>query len=120
MATRTAEATMQQMREDLHELRTLMVRLGNETVDATLDAWRARIDNLVVQADLARLDGRDEVDAALAEADRVWRWTRDRLLARRGDQTQAGEALLEGIRAARADLTAAVELAEEQLAAARG
>jgi hypothetical protein len=119
MTTRTADPTMQQIADDLHDLRLQLVRLGNETVDATLDAWRARIDSLVVQADLARLDGRDEVRASLEEADRVWRWTRDRLLVRRGADAAAGEALVEGVRAARADLAAAVELAEEQLAAAR-
>ena len=100
MTTRTADATVQEIADDLHDLRTLIVRLGNETVDATLDAWRARIDNLAVQADLARLDGRDDVRTALDEADRVWRWTRDRLVARRGDPSAAGDALLEGVRAA--------------------
>jgi hypothetical protein len=119
MTTPTAELTVQQIADDLHDLRVQFVRLGNETIDATLDAWRARIDSLVVQADLARLDGRDEVRASLDEADRVWRWTRDRLLARRSG-AGAGEAMLEGIRAARADLAAAVELAEEQLALSRG
>jgi hypothetical protein len=119
MTASTTETTVEQIADELRVLRAQFVRLGNETVDATLDAWRARIDNLALQADLARLDGRDEVRAALAEADRVWRWTRDRLVARR-TSAAAGEALLEGVRAARADLAAAVELAEEEIAAARG
>jgi hypothetical protein len=118
--TTTARSeTVEQLTAELREVRALLVQLGHETVEATLSAWRARLDNLVVQADLARLDGRDDVRASVDRAEQVWQHTRDRLRSGSEERAEAGEALLVGVGAARSDLAAAVERAEEERAAAR-
>ncbi len=113
------DGTMEEVRAEVRELRTLLARLGRETVGSTLDAWRARIDNLWVQADLARMEGRDEVRASIDDADRLWHRTRERMEVVSDEAGGVGAAMIEGLKAARSDLGAAVELAEERLAAAR-
>jgi hypothetical protein len=113
------DETLDAVRAEVRELRSLLTRLGRETVGSTLDAWRARIDNLWVQADLARMEGRDEVRASIEEADRVWQTTRERLAIVSDEAGDVGGALVEGLRAARSDLGAAVELAEERIEAGR-
>lgn len=54
-------------------------RLGRETVQARLDAWRARIEELRIKAHLAGLDARDEASAPIARLDARFERARDRL-----------------------------------------
>jgi len=111
--------TIDEVKAEVRELRVLLVQLGRETVEALLDAWRARLDNLRVQVDLAEMDGRDEVDHAVRRADETLRAVRARLDSGSGATDDVREILREGVASARADLGAAVELAEERIEAAR-
>jgi hypothetical protein len=111
--------TMEQLRADVREAEELLVELGRETVQATLDAWRARIDNLRIQVELGRMEVDDEVTTSIGSAESVWATARDRLNAASLEASDVRVALTEGLRAARADLQAAVDLAQERIEAAR-
>lgn len=56
-----------------------------ETLDRTLDHWRARIDELKVQVDLATLDAREDLSKRLEVTENVYLAIRSRLSDARGD-----------------------------------
>ena len=111
--------TVEQLRHDVREVEELLVELGRETVQATLDAWRARIDNLRLQVELGRMEADDEIGASIGGAESAWSTARDRLEAASLEASDVRVVLSEGLRAARADLQAAVDLAQERIEAAR-
>jgi hypothetical protein len=117
--TQQQTETIEQLRRDVREFEELLVELGRETVQATLDAWRARIDNLRLQVELGRMDVDDEVTESIGSAESVWATARDRLSAASLEAADVRDALSEGLRSARADLQAAVDLAQERIEAAR-
>ena len=117
--TQQQSETMEQLRADVREAEELLVDLGRETVQATLDAWRARIDNLRLQVELGRMEVDDEVTESIGGAESSWATARDRLTAASLEVSDIRIALAEGLRAARADLQAAVDLAQERIEAAR-
>jgi hypothetical protein len=117
--TQQQSETMEQLRADVREAEELLVELGRETVQATLDAWRARIDNLRLQVELGRMEVDDEVTQSIGGAESSWAAARDRLTAASLEVSDIRVALAEGLRAARADLQAAVDLAQERIEAAR-
>jgi hypothetical protein len=117
--TQHQSETVEQLRADVREAEELLVELGRDTVRATLDAWRARIDNLRIQVELGRMDVDDEVSDSIGGAESVWATARDRLTAASLEASDVRVALTEGLRAARADLQAAVDLAQERIEAAR-
>lgn len=117
--TMTQTETVAALRRKVRELESLLAQLGHEVVDATMDAARARIDAIRVQADLGRMDARDEAGDQLADAERLLLTARDRFDALTEESTDVGDALVEGLRSARADLEAAVGLARERVDSAR-
>ena len=104
-----------ELKQKVRELEDLIVALGRETTDAILEAWKARIDGLRVQADLGRMEMRDETAGSVDEAEAVWRSARARLEALSDEASDVGTALIEGMRSARNDLRAAVGLAQERI-----
>ncbi len=119
MSDTTTEETVEALRTKVRELEELLIQLGRETVDAVVDAARARIDTLRVRADLGRMDARDEVSAELADVDQLLRTAEQRAEGLTAESSDVGAALVEGVRSARSDIAAAVELARERLAAGR-
>ena len=117
--TRQQTETVEQLRHDVREFEELLVELGRETVRATLDAWRARIDNLRLQVDLGRMEVDDEVSASIGGAESTWASARDRLTAASLEVSDVRSVLSEGLESARAELQAAVDLAQERIEAAR-
>ncbi|MGZ6886161.1 MAG: hypothetical protein ACXVJA_08110 [Acidimicrobiia bacterium] len=117
--TASRDETLEEVRAEVRELRELLVQLGRETVEAFLDTWRARIENLRVQADLARMDARDEVDASIDESDSRLRSARTQLASALHEADDVRSVLVDGLGAARSDLQAAVTLAEERIEAGR-
>ncbi len=115
--TMTTEETVEALRTKVRELEHLLIQLGRETVDIALDAARARIDALRVRADLGRMDARDEVSSELAEVDQLLRTAERRAEQITAESSDVGTALVEGVRSARSEIAAAVELARERLAA---
>ncbi len=113
------DATLEEVKQEVHELRGLLVQLGRETVEAMLEAWRARVDNLRVQATLGRMDAHDDVEASIEEAESTLGGVRRRLGALLDEAGDVRGALVEGLRSARSDLSSAVELAEERIEAGR-
>lgn len=111
--------TLDELKAKVRELEHLVVELGRETVDATIEAGRARIDALRVQADLGRMDARDEASEQFEEVESVLQAVRQRFNALTSESSDVGAALLEGLRSARSDLRAAVELAQERVEADR-
>jgi chromosome segregation ATPase len=113
------DATLEEVKQEVHELRGLLTQLGRETVEATLEAWRARVDNLRVQARLGRMDVQDDVEASIDEAESTLGAVRRRLGALLDEADDVRGALVEGLRSARSDLSSAVEMAEERIEAGR-
>jgi hypothetical protein len=81
-----------------------------------LDEWRGRIDGLVVQADLAQLDIRDEVRRRLETTENAYLAVRSRLSdanddvkSNAGGLRQAVEQLLSDLRRAYEDADAAIK-----------
>ena len=58
---------------------------GAETLSRTLDGWRARIDDLLVQVDLAGMEIRDRVRKDIDITENVYLAARSRLSDARGD-----------------------------------
>lgn len=68
-----------ELKQKIRELEDLLVQLGRESTDGILEAWRARIDALRVQADLGRMEVRDDTARPLDAADAAWHAARARL-----------------------------------------
>jgi hypothetical protein len=78
----------------------------------SLDVWRAKIDQLMVQLDLANLDAREEIRASIDAAQNAYLAARSRL-AEVGHDSGAGlTALRQGIEKVLGDLREAYESAE--------
>jgi hypothetical protein len=68
-----------------------------ELISKTLDDCRARIDELLVQLDLAKLDVRDEVDRQVAITENAYLAARSKLSDARLDGDSTVEALQQGL-----------------------
>lgn len=106
---------VEELKQKVRELEDLIVQLGRETTDAILEAWKARIDALRVQADLGRMEMRDETAGSVDAAEAAWHTARARLDALSDEASDVGTALIEGMRSARSELRAAVGLAQERI-----
>jgi hypothetical protein len=113
----TRDETVEALRREVANLEQLLVDLGRVTVQSMLDAARSRIDTLRVRAVLGRMDTRDDVNEVIEAAETAYRHARQRADRAADEGTDVRAAIEEGVRAARDDLRAAVELAEERVAA---
>jgi hypothetical protein len=68
-----------------------------ESISHSLDECRCRIDELLVQLDLAKLDVRDEVDHQVAIAENAYLAARSKLTDARLDAGSTAEALQQGL-----------------------
>jgi hypothetical protein len=68
-----------------------------ESISRTLDECRTRLDELLVQLDLAKLDVRDEVDHQLEVAENAYLTARSKLSDARLDSGPTVEALQQGL-----------------------
>ena len=107
--------TVGELKEKVRELEDLVIEFGRETTDAMLEAWKSRIDSLRVQADLGRMELRDESVEAVDAAEAAWHAARIRMEAASSEASDVGTALMEGLRSARAGVRAAVALAQERV-----
>ena len=109
--------TVEELKTKVRELEDLLAELGHDVVDSTMDAARARIETLRVQAKLGRMDARDDVELRLDEAGEVLQTARTRFELLTSESSDVGAALVEGLRSARGDLQAAIQLVEERVTA---
>ncbi len=116
MATERSER-VEELTQKVRELEELIIQLGRESTDAILEVWKARIDALRVQADLGRMELRDDTAGPLDAAEAAWSGARTRLDSLTSEATDVGTALIEGLRSARSDLRAAVGLAQARIEA---
>jgi len=92
--------------------------MSNDNPDAvarisrTLDEWRARIDGLIVHADLASLDIREEVRKRLDITENVYLAARSRLSNAHQDAESSVASLHQGLNQLLHDLRQAYESAE--------
>ncbi len=68
-----------------------------ESISHSLDECRSRIDELLVQLDLAKLDVRDEVDHQVAIAENAYLAARSKLTNARLDAGSTPESLQQGL-----------------------
>jgi hypothetical protein len=83
-----------------------------ERLDSALQVWRARIDELVVQLDLATLDGRDEVRKKVDIAQNVFLAAHSKLSDARTDARSSLASVEEGLGQLLRDLGRVFEEAE--------
>ena len=81
-------------------------------ITRALDEWRTRIDELIVQADLASLDVREEARTRLDVAENVYLAARSRLSEAHRDAGSSATSLLQGLEQLVHDLRQAYESAE--------
>ena len=123
-ASQEAEADITDLRANLATVRADLRTEVAESRDSYLDAlrdlvssWRARIDELRVQADLGRMDARDEAQADVERAEHQW----DELKAKAdqfGDQaTEATADLRADVRRLVDDLRETLRKVADRLAA---
>ena len=108
---------VEELTQKVRELEELIIQLGRESTDAILEVWKARIDALRVQADLGRMELRDDTAGLLDAAEAAWSGARVRMDSLTSEATDVGTALIEGLRSARSDLRAAVGLAQARIEA---
>ena len=114
---RSQTETVDELKTKIRELEDLLSELGHEVVDSALAAARARIETLRVQASLGRMDARDDAQARVDEAGEMLQTARTRFELVTSESSDVGAALVEGLRSARGDLEAAVQLVEERVTA---
>lgn len=108
---------VEELTQKVRELEELIIQLGRESTDAILEVWKARIDALRVQADLGRMELRDDTTGPLDAAEAALSGARVRMDSLTSEATDVGTALIEGLRSARSDLRAAVGLAQARIEA---
>lgn len=90
-----------------------------EWLGDALDVWRSKIDELLVQGDLASKDARDEIRARTEEAERAYLAARVRLGDLPHDVGSSVSALRMGMDKVLADLRQAYESAEATIRRSR-
>lgn len=93
---------------------------GRETVEARLDAWRARIEALRIQVHLAGLDADSEAAAPLRRLDARLDHARDRLRELTQESNDVWTVLGEAYRSAREELAAGERLIAERVSSRGG
>ena len=87
-------------------------RLGIEQIGKTLDGWRSKIDELIVQLDLGNLDIRDEIRRRLDITQNVYLAARSRLSDSKRDADTNLSSLRLALEQLVRDLQAAYDAAE--------
>lgn len=82
-----------------------------EAAEQQLEAWRARLDHMSLQADLARLEARDEWERAETSAENAWLAARNHLRAAAADFEATVDTAREGINRSMSEVRAAVTAA---------
>jgi polyhydroxyalkanoate synthesis regulator phasin len=95
--------------ERIEALEARVAELEHGFVDNEMANLRGRLDDLRVQASLARLDGRDDVKAILDRLDTIWTETRQQLERLRDESVSAGRGVTESVRGSVRDLRSAFE-----------
>ena len=90
-----------------------------ERIGQTLDEWRAKIDELVVQFDLANLDLRDEVRKNLDATQNAYLAARSKFSAARADAASSLHTLEAGIEKLLHDLALTFEATQTAVRRAR-
>lgn len=87
-----------------------------DSMTGTLDQWRARIDELMVQADLAKLDVRDQATKQLEIAQNACLAAYARLREAGRDATANADSLRDGVQKLLQDVKAAFDAAQAVIA----
>ncbi len=87
-----------------------------DSMTGTVDQWRARIDELMVQADLAKLDVREQATKQLEIAQNACLAAYARLRDAGRDATANADTLRDGVQKLLQDVKAAFEAAQEVIA----
>ena len=111
------------MDEDLQaridQLEQRIDELEKTSVDAHLEEWKAKIDNLQLQASLAKMDASDEVKSSLDRLNDTWNGVRDRLEQLAADSRRATGSLAGGLKSAGSEIRDSFDQARNSLLGGR-
>lgn len=99
----------------LAALESRVTALEGDAVESEMSNIRGRIDDLKVQASLAKMDAQDDVKASFDRLDGVWTETRHQLERLAGESKTAGRGVRDGVRTAIGDLRSAFDDAAASL-----
>lgn len=99
----------------VNELRDQLSKLNRDLVDAQLEAWRGRVEELELQARLASMDARDDVSSMMASLRERWTDARTQVRGASGSASEALASLRSGFEQAIDDVRAAMRDAASQL-----
>jgi len=106
---------MSNTEDRLAALEARIAQLEDSAVDAELDKFRGRLDDMKVQASLAKMDAQDDVRATLDRLDSVWGEAKHQLDKLRGDSKSAGRSMTDSAKHAVGDLRSGFEEATASL-----
>ncbi len=86
------------------ELRTQLKDLRRQLSEAELDQWRARIDELEVQAHLGSLEVKSELDPVIEELRNRWLDAREKVSASTDTASEVFDALRSGVEQAMGEI----------------
>lgn len=103
------------LESQIGELRDQLETLNQDLVDAQLDAWRSRVEELELQARLASMDARDEVSSLIDQLRACLTEAREQLKGVTGSSSEAMASLRTGLDQAADDVRTALRNAVNTL-----
>ena len=99
----------------LGDLQDEVDRVNRELVEAQLDAWKSRVEELELQVRLASMDARDDVAPLVEQLRNRWLDAREQVARAGGAASEALDSLREAVNQATDDLRSAVRSAVSSL-----
>lgn len=100
---------MTTIEQRIEALEARIAELEEHAAETELARYRGRLDDLGVQAALARMEARDDVRSTLDRLEGLWSEARRQLDHLRSESRETGRGLTEGIRNAAGDLRSGFE-----------
>lgn len=95
---------MASVEERLEALEARVAELEQDSVEAELTQFRGRLDDLRVQAHLARMEAQDDLSSVIDRLEGVWSEAKRQIERLRDESRSAGGGMRDGARKALSDL----------------
>lgn len=106
---------MTTIEQRIEALEARIAELEEHAAESEIARYRGRLDDLGVQASLARMEARDDVRSTLDRLEGIWSEARRQLDHLRSESSETGRGLTEGLRRAAGDLRSSFDDATASL-----